>query len=475
MTAPLEVLSYVQSALTSGQTQAMLTTNPDGSYSLAVDIGPGATDLSMAALQGNEGAAGDPQFALIPMPDIYDSADDLPAAGVLTNTDADIGKYWIINIGDGSDDDPCTSVGAYIWFGTEFRFLPFGRQGPSGTYPVIMPMVSLYGPNHTPQISVNEGSDGSPSSPYVLTTELSIPEGPPGPCCPIAQMPDVTEGTFLNNGTPPEVGQFLTYTGESVDYGDQDLPLWAPAFTGTDLLMPYSIPAAAFTAQAGITFESVVTICTFTVPAKPWAWKPVVFGQIQVFEAELSLQPLLIGIEVMLGAPSGENATLVARGFGNTLNGCVTIVPHTSSSGSTSKAFTDVTITDTSAAPNGQLCTLGGFNDVGLVGANAAGTESTLYINLVNDGIVAIYDYNASQAEVFVLAVPVTEPTFRPQAAAMRMNVTLSVAVASIAIAYPAMPGKGALTAVAHSKKFTLATGARGRGALKAFAYKKFL
>jgi len=212
--------------------------------------------------------------------------------------------------------------------------------------------------------------------------ELSIPEGPVGPCCPVAEMVDFAY-------TIPTVGQFITATDTTVEYGGHALPVWTPANVGDIVPQCYTVPQAAFSAAFGITFASYVTIASFSVPANPWNWKPVVFGQIQMFEVELSFNPLQIGIEVLLGSPDPTVGTLIARGFGNTAGGVVSIFPHTSTPTSPSTAMTP-------------------WNSVGLVQAGHGGAGGTIYVNLINDGIAAVWDYNPAGAELFVMACPAT-------------------------------------------------------------------
>lgn len=374
-TGTVEVLSYLQKALASGQTSGVITKNADGTYAMSIDIGPGASFLTLSPIQGPQGISGVNQFPLMLMPDTYDSPADLPAPGTLTDTEADIGKFWMIDILN--EEGQCTSTAAYIWFGTEFRFLPFGSQGPPGPYPVIVPYINLLGPNMASQPVVT--GTGIADDPFLWTLDLSVPEGPVGPSCPLAEMEDVDESV------PPITGQFLAATAATVDVGDTDLTVWAPQSVGEFVPLCYTVPRAAFIATSGITFDSSVTIASFTVPANPWPWKPICFGQVLMWELELSFAPLTIGIEVRLNSPTG---TLVARGFGNTLSGVVTIFPHTSAPGSPTVAMTP-------------------GNGVGLVAAN---TAATLYVTLVNDGLIGIYDYNSGDAELFVMACPSTQP-----------------------------------------------------------------
>jgi hypothetical protein len=521
MSSPINVLNYLQTALAQDQIAAVVTQNPDGTLLICVDVGPGSSSLNNAPLVGSTGASGADQFVLLPEPDIFGDTEDLPAPGVLQNSVADLGKFWMIAQQD--ENGNYISVGAYIWYGSQFRFLPFGSKGPMGPYPVIKPFVELLGPEAESQVVTPVPGAGSPVNPYLHTTQLAIPEGPPGEGAALA--------TFYDFEPPPNntpvVGQFITATGVTIVHNGQSLPVWTPQDAGAFPLLPYIVPQSAFfsvfgiefgnlsatisgsvaqltgfvgTVEAGLasvldgaittlsggtvsrgnttggvasflagiesnvttlmsaigssltgssplgavaselqqfvgtittpiqnaanafltsvglgglitsgatvlqtvansvtgTIQAVVqaienalsgtgipTIGAFTVPAKPWPWKPLVFGSIRMFEIGFSLQPLQMGIEVTLGWPGGNT---VARGFGGTLSGVVNIMPHTSWPGNPSYAMTP-------------------WNSVAYIPAN---TPGALFVNVVNDGIISIYDYNAAEAQLFVMACPVT-------------------------------------------------------------------
>ena len=389
VSSPIAALTYLRNVLAQQDTYAVVTQDRNGNITVSAEIGAGPGDLAVDPLVGPEGDSGADQFALILKDDIYASPLLLSDEEAdLTNTDADIGKYWLIDETDG--DGNVLSSAAYIWFGAEFRVLPFGTQGPPGTYPIIAPAVTLLGADENSQVDPVTGS-GTSSDPYVWNLELSVPTGPFGPSVPLASMPDVAEAT------PPTVGQLLGFNGATND-GD---PVWQPINAGEIVPRPYTIPTNAFSSYAGITFDSTVTVATFQVPPNPFPWKPVVFGQIEMFEAELASNPLMIGAEVMLGSPTGQ---VIARGFGNTIGGVVTLIPHCS----------------TPSSPGTEMTP---SNSTALV---AADTPAVLYVNLVNDGIAALFDFNASNAQLFVMAVAVTQqaPTVIP--GALQSKVTLS-------------------------------------------------
>jgi hypothetical protein len=389
VTAPMEVLSYLRNVLAQRDTYAVVTQDRNGNITLSAEIGAGAGDLEVAALIGPEGPSGADQFVLRPQLEVYSTPELLTDEQAdLTNTNADIGKYWLIDQTD-VDGNVLLSA-AFIWFGTEFRYLPFGTQGPPGTYPVIAPSVNLLAPDENSLVDDVTGS-GTAADPYIWNLELSIPQGPFGPSASLASMPDVAEAT------PPTVGQFLGYQGNTFDGN----PVWQPTDAGEIIPRPYTIPTNAFNSFSGIDFGSTITVAAFTVPANPFPWKPVVFGLIEMFEIELSFQPLLIGAEVMLNSPTGQ---VVARGFGNTVGGIIPLIPHCSTPASPTTAMTP-------------------SNSTALVAAN---TPATLYVNLVNDGIVALYDFNANNAQLFVMAVAVSGQTATVVPGALRAKVTLS-------------------------------------------------
>lgn len=393
MTEPLLTLPYLHSALKAGDVYAVVTQGASGHVTIAAEIGPGPGDAVITPLVGGEGAAGTQQFPLRLQLDVLDAPALLPTD--LTKTNADIGKFWLI---DQVVDDVVISSAAYIWFGAEFRVLPFGTQGIEGPYGVLVPYTTLIGPDETSQINVPDTGVGTATNPYLMTFELSVPTGPSGPSAPLATFTDV------GIAVPPTVGQFLGYNGETVD----SLPVWEPLSVGDIIPKPYVVPQSAFSSYANITFESTVTVATFAVPPNSFGWKPLVWGQIEMtLDWQFSLSPL-IGVEVMLGHPTAAGGgTLVARGFGNASDGVVTIMPHTSDPSHPTVAMTP-------------------SNSTGLVPPNHTGAQGTLYVNLVNDGLFAIFDFQPPAAQLFVLACPAIALTPTPVCGALTTKLRLS-------------------------------------------------
>lgn len=318
--------------------------------------------LTVPVLQGPPGPQGAPQFALRFQNDNLSAPTDLP--NNLTNTDADIGKYWIFETVDSNGN--VTGTSAYIWYGTEYRQMPMGSQGPPGPYPVITPVVDLIDPDLTSFITVS----GPASNPQWLLN-LAVPSGPPGPSAALGSCPDV------NMSTPPAQGQVLGFNGNYTLAGQ---PIWQPMWVGDILPHPYTVPESAFQSYSGITSGSQ-TICTWQVPAQQWPWQPWVTGQIDVAGIDISLTPLL-SAEVRINDPG--SGPLIAFGVGNS-SGAITLIPHTSSSG----------------APSAAMSPTNGYAQV------PAGTSPNIYVNLLNTGLATIYNYAAANSQLGVLALPV--------------------------------------------------------------------
>jgi hypothetical protein len=318
--------------------------------------------LTVPVLQGPPGAQGAPQFALQFQTDNLTAPAQLPTD--LTNTSADIGKYWLFETVDANSN--VTATIAYIWYGTEYRQLPMGSQGPPGPYPVITPLVNLIAPTGTSTVTTS-----GPASNPQLVFNLAVPAGPQGPAASLAQCPDV------NLSTPPTVGQVLGFNGA---YTTGGAPIFQPISVGDIMPAPYTIPEAAFQGYTGIS-SNRQTVCAWQAPAQNWAWQPFVFGQVRIAGLDISFSPLLIGAEVRLN--DANSGPLLAYGTGQS-TGSTTLVPHTSSSGSPNTAMT----------PD---------NSYALV---PAGTSPTLYVNLLNEGLATVFDFQPANAQLSMLALP---------------------------------------------------------------------
>lgn len=318
--------------------------------------------LNLPVLKGDKGDPGQPQFALRFQNDNLASPSELPTD--LTNSEADIGKYWIFKTVDAQGN--VTGSQMYIWYGAAYRTMPVGSQGPPGPYPVITPTVKLLDPKYRSFINVS-----GPKSHPRWELNLAVPHGPQGPATSIAKAPDV------DMSKPPRIGQVLGFAGQ---YTKGGAPVFQPMSIGDIMPAPYTVPQSAFHSYNGIS-TAKQTVCTWDMPVQDWPWKPFLWGQVEVAGFSIAAQPLLVGVEVRIGDPN--NGPLVAKGIGNT-SGSVTLIPRSSEDGAESRALTR-------------------DNKYARI---EAGEAQKLYVNLINEGLASVYDFEPSEAGLAMLAVP---------------------------------------------------------------------
>lgn len=329
--------------------------------------------LFMAAVLGPDGEPGNDAFALSLQTDIYDTPDQLPRT--LTDTQADIGKYWVID----DVDQQANIIGSsmYVWYGTSWRRLMLGTPGPPGPVPIITPTVELVDPETDVSKVVSGGTPYYPN----WHLELAVPPGPTGPAAALSVCPDVDLTT-----NEPVPGDVLGFTGRYTT-DPTPLPIWVPVSISQLIPSPYSMPSNSFTSFSGISQRAAIG--SFAIPPQPFPWTPIVWGHIGAFGIELSADPLLIGCEVLLG--DARTGSQVGRGFGNPM-GEVNIMPHYST-------------------PNTPSVALSPYNGTAVVPANHSNpAEGTVYVNLYNDGAIGLYNFSPVDAQLFVLVMPVGSP-----------------------------------------------------------------
>jgi hypothetical protein len=329
--------------------------------------------LTMAAIIGPRGPAGIDMFVLHLQTDGVDGPSELPQSPVMQPTD--LGKFWVFDDVDGEGNVIGSS--GYIWYGDSYRRIMMGTPGPPGPVPIITPSVALVDPaTHNSEVTPG----GTPLFP-TMAFELAVEAGEQGPGAAIAVAPDV------DLSVEPVAGDVLGFTGRYTTDGNH-YPIWVPVSISQLIPSPYSMPENAFTSFSGISQRAAIG--SFQLPAQAFPWTPIIWGHIGAFGLELSANPLMIGCEVLLGNPT--TGQQVARGFGNTL-GEVNIMPHYSTPGTPTRAITPT-------------------NSLAVVPANHANpAQATIYVNLFNDGATGIYSFSPTDAQVFVMVVPVAPVT----------------------------------------------------------------
>ena len=361
---------YLSQALARMQFYGVVTdpSSPD-LFAASMELSGDQGVVTMPALVGQQGPPGQPCFALRLQTDIsVNDVSELPKN--LTNTEADIGKYFILD--DLNDAGNVVGSSAYIWFGKAWRRIQMGSPGPAGPVPRITPSVELVTPGSGSSV-VTGGSAWDPS----WHLKLDVPAGPPGPSASIASAPDCDF-----ESREPEPGDVLGFTGKYKD----GLPVWLPVSISSLIPSPYSVPQSSFQSFTGLTQQA--PIGSFAIPPQPFPWTPVVWGHFTAFGIEATSTPLTIGCEVRLG--SQTNGQIVGRGFGNSL-GEINIMPHYS----------------TPTTPNVAISPTNGRAVVPPNHTNPA--QGTVYINLWNDGANGIYSFNPENAQLFVLVVPIEQ------------------------------------------------------------------
>jgi len=193
-------------------------------------------------------------------------------------------------------------------------------------------------------------------------------------------MATIRDATDYDDSVPPSVGQVIAWNGK--DFAPQDPNVLTPRF--------FTVPQANFVNFTGISTRH--TIGSFLIPPMPFDYVPIVWGHIKSTGVELDADPFIIGCEVRIGnATSGE---LIGRGFGN-ISTWTTIVPHVSTNQDITRAI----------SPD---------NGVGVIPGYSTGEASTLYINLFNDGLAGVYQFNRNNAQLAVMVMPVS-PLLEPE------------------------------------------------------------
>jgi hypothetical protein len=340
-------------------------------YGAGIQVQGDTGEMDLDPLLGPRGFPGKAQFPLrrqeLP---IVNSPSELPSN--LTNTTTDIGKYWEI---DTIVDGVVTERKSHIWYGTSYRIIQMGTRGQPGAIPELQ----IDCVNETPQVaptypdttSYMETSGGRLQPSWRF--HLAVPRGIPGPPGPIATMPDVD---LVAPGVPAS-GDIFACTGR---FDGQGRAIWGPLSPRQFATQFFSVPQSAFSAYSG--FDQRPQIGTFTIPAMPFRYTPIVWGHLGAGGLHLSANPLMIGAEVWIGDPD-DGGVLVSRGLGNAL-GEVNIMPHYSSP----------------AAPSRNISAT---NHVALV---SAGDTCTLNFDLWNEGQLGTYNFNPTNAQLMVLVQP---------------------------------------------------------------------
>lgn len=261
----------------------------------------------------------------------------------------------------------------YIWAGEGHGWIPKrpGPAGPRGSTPHFdWSIETLTWEDQQLGVEPTIESVGTDLNPQL---HITAPQGRPGPIGPAGFLRSSADYQEPEDG--PQNLDVVTWNNTAGKYEPQSVNLRVPRF--------FSIPEGAFTNFSGVAQRQ--QIMAFPVPPLPFAWVPLVIGHIRATGLELDIDPLIIGSEVRLGNPTA--GPLVGRGFGNS-SSWSNITPHFSTASSPMDAV----------SPDGS---------VAVVPANHSGNAGTLYMNLYNDGLFGIYNFDKTGAQLVVVCIPV--------------------------------------------------------------------
>lgn len=332
--------------------------------------GPNAL-LDFSVLQGQQGIPGSNAPLGHHQFPIYDSVDDLPTN--LTNDPVDIGKYWIIRQWD--NNEPPNQIGSwwYMWDGNAFEQFKMGEPGQIGPVPSVTPVFQLVNAADTVSWGavdqgngyriIKTGSDYNPV--WTIQVNKELLRGPAG----------VGSSWALYKAGGEAVGNVPIWDGAE----------FAPGAPVVKVPKFWTFPEGSF--QSNPLAEGTrVPIGSAQIPQIPWDTVPYVQGHFRLTGIEFDASPFIIGVECRLG--NATSGPVVARGYGN-ITGYVNLQPHASTAQTSSDAITP---------DNGRA----------VIPANTvAPAARTLYVNAYNDGLAGFYNFDATGAQLSVLAVPV--------------------------------------------------------------------
>lgn len=334
---------------------------PTGVWATMEAVGDEAF-VTMDVLQGPRGFPGQnaPLVEILWDPDI-ETVDDLSKYDEWGAAEKNKG-FWIGDL-------------VYIWNGAG-QWIPKrpGPAGPTGKTPVISvanhPDGILSWEDQLAGIEPLVDVAGTPENPIIYLQSVQGEPGDPGPSGPIRQAADYME---------PEGGPVhraaLLYNLPEAKWEATSPYIFAPRW--------FTVPEGAFTNFSGTATRQ--QICAFQIPAMPFDYVIKVGGHIRAVGLEVDQDPLIIGAEVRLGDPTAGQ--LIGRGFGN-ISTWVDFQPHFSTASSPMDAVT----------PDGVI---------GRVPKNTVGQASTVYVNLYNDGLFGIYNFNKAGAHLDLELIPV--------------------------------------------------------------------
>jgi hypothetical protein len=178
---------------------------------------------------------------------------------------------------------------------------PILAKGDDGDTPEISTVINFTALEYDDATA--DSASWTETSPDVYQLNLSLHKGAPGPTTTfaLAQATDITTGVL-------EVGKIIVGTGadtfgyESPKVGDS---YW---------------PATISNAPSG---NPGYTLCSVSVPAQPWAWRPEVSGQCVITGTGADVR-----VDLLARLDNATSGNIVGRGIGGSLGVNASGIPH---------------------------------------------------------------------------------------------------------------------------------------------------
>ncbi|MCC9181072.1 hypothetical protein [Mycolicibacterium mageritense] len=439
-------------------------------FCATLEIAGDNATMSLAALVGPPGPAGQNAFALRLQKSIIDDPEDLPQN--LTDDEEDLGKYWVMNHYDTQNEQQMVTItgsptaGTWVYILGDITSVPIPFNATAAVVEAAIAGMSNVGLG-------NVSVEGVAGGPYFINfigamgaldvehgiadgTELEGGTAPAATCTVTVEGGNVLTGSrayiwfgdhykVLMMGSQGPVGPVpnITWRVELLDpegsvdsYMQQTGTMLAPTVTAF-LKVPRGPqgPAAAISLAPDVdmtvppTIGQVLGYAGNTTADGTPIWEPISVGAIipkpyivpeaafNNFEGLSTRAPIGSFAIPPNEFPSKPIVWGKIRAVGLELDsdpliiGCEVRLGHPTTGQLVARGFGNSTgwtiLTPHTSTPSDPSAAMTPDNETALIPANHSGNAGTLYVNLYNDGLTGVYLFNKTNAQLFVQVNPV--------------------------------------------------------------------
>ncbi|MEV0294536.1 hypothetical protein [Nocardia sp. NPDC050710] len=203
----------------------------------------------------------------------------------------DRGKWWHRLDSNGMD----------VWTGTAWQHSPdaVGPQGPIATPNTITVAKAEHKESLTEPAVEFDGTGAA------QLLKVTVPAGPRGPKGPAGASGRITTSPDFDTATAPNRGDVFAYDRASRKFRSSPAPLGSG---------PWSWYQEDFPTAEQVVATSRIDAGTFTIPAQPFVWRPVVYGHCYAFSVNNGAQS--VELTVRLNHSQGEIVATAAAHSG---------------------------------------------------------------------------------------------------------------------------------------------------------------